>query len=41
MMGRQLKENDILERIASILTEERLISCEEQISFLSFLNEEE
>lgn len=40
-MGKQLKEDDVLERIARILTEERLISCEEQISFLSFLNEEE
>lgn len=41
MMGKQLKENDVLERIADLLAEERLISCEEQISFLLFLNEEE
>lgn len=41
MMGKQWRENDVLEQIANILTEERLISCEEEISFLLCLNEEE
>lgn len=40
VMGKQLKEKDLMKQIVNMLTEEKLISCEEQISFLLLLKEE-